>query len=209
MRLQGKILHWNDDKGFGFVEQNGGGERAFVHIKAFKHRSRRPCDGDIIIYELVLDSNGRIKAKNVQFTRDATPKNQKKPSENNKLGTLFTLIFTWILLVSIVIDELPFIIAGVYLVMSLVTFIAYALDKSAAKDGRWRTQESTLHLFSFLGGWPGALLAQNKLRHKSSKQEFKRVYKVTVLLNLGVLTWLYTEAGSNILNDITAFMLGL
>ena len=49
MKLQGKILNWNDDKGFGFVEPNGGGQRAFVHIKAFKNNARRPVNGDIIV----------------------------------------------------------------------------------------------------------------------------------------------------------------
>jgi hypothetical protein len=32
MRFQGKVFNWNDDKGFGFFEPNGGGERAFVHM---------------------------------------------------------------------------------------------------------------------------------------------------------------------------------
>ena len=32
MKLQGKIVNWNDKKGFGFVEPNGGGERAFMFI---------------------------------------------------------------------------------------------------------------------------------------------------------------------------------
>lgn len=31
MKLQGQVVNWNDDKGFGFVEPNGGGDRAFVH----------------------------------------------------------------------------------------------------------------------------------------------------------------------------------
>ncbi|MGD9578618.1 MAG: DUF1294 domain-containing protein, partial [Syntrophorhabdus sp.] len=34
------------------------------------------------------------------------------------------------------------------------------MDKSAARNERWRTQESRLHLFALIGGWPGALVAQ-------------------------------------------------
>lgn len=37
MRLQGKISEWNDARGFGFVQPNGGGERCFVHIRASPH----------------------------------------------------------------------------------------------------------------------------------------------------------------------------
>jgi cold shock CspA family protein len=42
MRYQGKITVWKDDKGFGFVTMNATGEEAFVHIKSFSNRSRRP-----------------------------------------------------------------------------------------------------------------------------------------------------------------------
>jgi len=56
-----------------------------------------------------------------------------------------------------------------YLILSLVTFIVYAIDKSAARKGSWRIKESTLHILAFTGGWPGALLAQKTLRHKSVK----------------------------------------
>jgi cold shock CspA family protein len=51
MRYQGKITSWKDDQGFGFVIPNGGGEKAFIHIKAFTGRSRRPLEGDFITYE--------------------------------------------------------------------------------------------------------------------------------------------------------------
>jgi len=71
-----------------------------------------------------------------------------------------------------------------YLGMSFIAFIAYALDKSAAVSGRWRTSEQTLHLFSLAGGWPGALLAQQLLRHKTSKQSFVYAFWFTVLLNV-------------------------
>lgn len=32
MRYQGKITGWKDDKGFGFVIPNGGGQKAFVYF---------------------------------------------------------------------------------------------------------------------------------------------------------------------------------
>lgn len=80
----------------------------------------------------------------------------------------------------------------VYLVVSVATFTAYARDKSAARRCTWRTSERTLHLLALAGGWPGALLAQQWLRHKSSKTEFRAVFWVTVVLNVGAfmaLSW--------------------
>ncbi len=66
----------------------------------------------------------------------------------------------------------------------------YALDKSAARDDRRRTRESTLLLLGILGGWPGALAAQALLRHKSAKPSFRVAFWGTVVVNLLVIGWL-------------------
>jgi len=74
-------------------------------------------------------------------------------------------------------------VPALYLVASVLTFAVYALDKSAAQADRWRTRESTLHALALMGGWPGALFAQELLRHKSRKRSFQRVFWLTVLIN--------------------------
>jgi uncharacterized membrane protein YsdA (DUF1294 family) len=77
-----------------------------------------------------------------------------------------------------------------YLSLSLAAFMAYAFDKSAAAAGRWRTAEQTLHLIALAGGWPGALLAQQVLRHKTSKPGFVGVFWITVGLNVvALVSW--------------------
>ena len=86
--------------------------------------------------------------------------------------------------------RLPPAIPALYAGISMLTFIAYAADKAAARDGRRRTPENTLHLLALLGGWPGALLAQHRLRHKSRKASFLAVFWATVLLNCAALGWL-------------------
>lgn len=78
----------------------------------------------------------------------------------------------------------PRIVALWYLAASTVTFFAYAFDKSAAQSGAWRTPEGNLHLLALAGGWPGALLAQQLLRHKSVKAGFRTVFRATVLINV-------------------------
>ena len=78
-------------------------------------------------------------------------------------------------------------VLGAAVAINLITFLAYAMDKSAAQNGQWRTKESHLHLLSLAGGWPGAWCAQQWLRHKSSKVEFRAVYWVTVVLHCGAL----------------------
>ena len=74
------------------------------------------------------------------------------------------------------------------------------LDKYAAQQGQWRTPENTLHLFSLLGGRPGAWFAQQLLRHKSSKPSFRAVYRVTVVLRCLALTaWLFRSSVQRLL----------
>lgn len=75
----------------------------------------------------------------------------------------------------------------VHVVASLVTLAAHALDKAAARRGARRTPERTLHALALAGGWPGALLAQPLLRHKTAKRPFLLVGWGVVALHLSAL----------------------
>lgn len=86
-------------------------------------------------------------------------------------------------------EKLPQALFFAYALLNITTFLAYALDKHKAKRGKWRIKESTLHLFSLLGGWSGAAIAQKLFRHKSIKVSFRRAYWLTVVINLSVLLW--------------------
>lgn len=66
--------------------------------------------------------------------------------------------------------------------LSLATFAVYATDKRHAKQGDPRTPETTLHLLGLIGGWPGALLAQQWLRHKTAKPSFQTIFWLVVAL---------------------------
>jgi uncharacterized membrane protein YsdA (DUF1294 family) len=75
--------------------------------------------------------------------------------------------------------------------ISLLTFIVYYFDKRRAEKAGPRTPETLLHLFELLGGWPGALLAQRWVRHKSAKVMYQVVFWFIVLLyELVALDWL-------------------
>lgn len=65
MRYKGKIITWNDDRGFGFIEQIGSSDKLFVHISSFAERKRRPAVGDIVTYEALKDDKGRSRAQKV------------------------------------------------------------------------------------------------------------------------------------------------
>lgn len=95
--------------------------------------------------------------------------------------------------------HLPQVVFAFYVGASLLTFIFYAADKWAALTDRWRVQESTLHMLSLVGGWPGALIAQQVLRHKTRKQPFRRIFFLLSALNLGGFIYLFTPQGSALL----------
>lgn len=82
-----------------------------------------------------------------------------------------------------------------YLVIGVVTFFVYAKDKRAAINGNWRVPEKTLHILSVAGGWLGALIAQDKLRHKTQKQPFRAIYWLTVSMNVAAFVWTLTPSG--------------
>ena len=62
MRYQGRLIEWNDERGFGFIEPNGGGERVFLHIKAVRGAKARPALGQAFNYTLGTDERGRPRA---------------------------------------------------------------------------------------------------------------------------------------------------
>lgn len=88
--------------------------------------------------------------------------------------------------VATAVEDLPAWVLGAYAAASLVCFVAYAKDKRAAVAGRWRTSEGTL-LLGLLGGWPGAVVAQETPRHKTAKRSFQSAFWGTVLVHVAVV----------------------
>jgi uncharacterized membrane protein YsdA (DUF1294 family)/cold shock CspA family protein len=198
MRHQGKITNWKDDQGFGFITPNSGGDKVFAHIKSFENRRRRPIGNEIVSYELKTDAKGRAQAQNIAFVgeRRATPATSPERSDAD---LIWATVFLTFVAGSALTGKLPFAALGLYAAASFITFAAYAIDKSAARKDLWRTPESTLHFFALAGGWPGALVTQKLLRHKTKKLSFRIVFWITVALNCSFLGWLFTPTGAAML----------
>lgn len=193
MRLRGNLKSWNDERGFGFIEPAQGGHDIFVHIKAFPPSANRPKIGQALTFEIEAGPNGKQRARSVQYRiPKCAPKTYR--AEFTPAWSLPQLLAipafasVWLFVASRW-SVNPMVIA-VYFWLSLLTFIVYALDKWAAINGNWRTPERTLHILGVAGGWPGALIAQQFLRHKCSKPSFMVVFWVTVALNVaGFVAW--------------------
>jgi uncharacterized membrane protein YsdA (DUF1294 family)/cold shock CspA family protein len=192
---EGTIKSWKQDKGFGFIQSAASENDIFIHIRDIKHSGYQPEVGDAINYKLMSDKDGRIRAydayvKGQPVAQPVHPKairhNRAAGKRKPRLGIMSILIALTPFVFSawLIIEQrniLPFV---AYLVMSLLTFLVYARDKSKAHKNEWRTPESTLHLFELLGGWPGALITQKLIRHKNKKTSFQVTFWIIVIMHL-------------------------
>lgn len=202
MRFEGTLVQWNDDRGFGFIEPDPGGDPIFVHIKAFPPGTGRPKAGLRLSFEIEPGPTGRKRATSVRFPA-RTPIRRGRAQEKPATWTLprllvlplFVAVFWYVATRWSV--RPPVVLT--YLLVSVVAFMAYALDKSAAIQGRWRIPENVLHALAVACGWPGALLAQQWLRHKSSKTAFVEVFWATIVINIGAFVAIHTPVVGAIL----------
>jgi uncharacterized membrane protein YsdA (DUF1294 family)/cold shock CspA family protein len=204
-RLSGTLTVWNDERGFGFISHAQGGERTFVHIKAFAPRATRPQVGEVLTFD-VESADGKRRAARVLAAGQRMPSaphgsaarsRSGRGQSRSRPGAASYLAIVGFVIVYLTINAVWPIApwsAGLYLAASLVCFLVYAIDKSAATAGRWRVAESTLLLLGVVGGWPGAIIAQQTLRHKTKKASFRCAFWATVIINVIVFVLLSTPA---------------
>ena len=208
-RLHGTLTSWDDDRGFGFITAAQGTDRTFVHIKAFPFRPTRPRLGEELTFEVERAANGKSQATRVHPAGQRMPSPARRPaarptsrpssrpsSRRSSRAARYLPIVLFVIgyLVVNALWPIPLWVAGIYLATSLICFLVYAADKSAATAKRWRVSEATLLLWGVVGGWPGAIVAQQTLRHKTQKASFRSVFWFTVIVNLIVFAVLATPA---------------
>jgi uncharacterized membrane protein YsdA (DUF1294 family)/cold shock CspA family protein len=177
---EGVLVSWDDERGFGYIQPEAGGHRVFAHIHAWPRGAARPKEGDFVTFDVELAPDGRTRTRSVRRPFEVLP------SQTSKHGSeAYFAILGFIGLYALVSTYWPVSpwIGAVYVVLSLACFVLYARDKAAARVGTWRTSENTLQIVALIGGWPGAILAQQILHHKNRKESFQAMFWTTVVVN--------------------------
>jgi uncharacterized membrane protein YsdA (DUF1294 family)/cold shock CspA family protein len=195
MRAQGKIIEWNDLRGFGFVSPLERGQRVFVHVSAFPTGSRRPTEGEFVSYTLGTDERGRLCATQVTYVVSHAKRPAVRTQEHNSylIAGCVAGTFLGVVVLLAIVGRLWWTVACVYIGTSIAAYSAYKHDKEAAQVGARRTNEWTLITLGLIGGWPGALVARHRFRHKTRKIVFRVGYWLSVGLNVAGLAWLIAQ----------------
>lgn len=206
MKKQGKVIRWDDERGFGFIRSPQTSADIFFHIRDF--RGGDPAGlriGLPVTFEeihvggkgpravAVQDGSPRLAAASTRPAarppaRKAWRRPAKRPARTaSSAGTWFALVlmtgYATALCWAVWQRHLPWWVLPVSLLLNMATFFVYWVDKYAAEQRHWRTPEVHLHAWALAGGWGGAWFAQRVLRHKVSKESFMGQYWLAVIVH--------------------------
>ena len=76
------------------------------------------------------------------------------------------------------------------IVINIVTFLVYGIDKWKAKQGSWRISEATLLILAVIGGSIGALLGMRVWHHKTMHKKFKYGIPAILMIHIIIIGYL-------------------
>ena len=198
MGTYGVLKTWDEERGFGFIEPAQGGKDIFVPLAAFAPGKQRPQVKQRVRVEIETGPDGQPQASQVEVAMPASLRSVSRHEASAHWAMAIRLAlpaFLGLYLLLAIVWEIPASVALGYLALSALTLGAHAMDKYAAKRGLQRSSENMLHLLSLLGGWPGALLAQRWVRHKSAKTQFRQWFWITAAINVTAFVLLCSPLG--------------
>lgn len=205
MERLGKVIEWNEARGFGFVSSVDDAEatgRVFFHVREYEQGPRRPEVGELVKFAAAKRDDGRWRATRVRRAvaarRPAPPPGPMRQPPARASGrpapawamTALVLVYATGIGLALHQGRLPDLLPFWLVAANGLTLLFYYGDKTAAQRGEGRVAESTLHLLEVAGGWPAALLAQRLFRHKSRKASYRSGFRAMVVLHIAIVATL-------------------
>lgn len=186
--VSGRIVKWDDERGFGFVQTDAISDEIFFHANTLVARERTPKLNEAITVHAQYDAD----KKRWSATKITSPKREQilaqQQAEERKVVRPLKAQLQWAVPVALlwlaVVAWKMLWLAGAYALVSLIALALYAWDKRCAITDNSRVPEANLHAVAVLGGWAGALVARYLFRHKTSKQPFVAIFWGTVVVNV-------------------------
>lgn len=196
-QCEGRLVEWFPDRGFGFIAPNDGGPNVFLHVKNLPREDKRLAIGQAYSFDTVTDTRGRVQAKNaVPIIEPAAPTKRPRFWALGHIPPL--LVIVAFLGIALAMSQVTRVSSNwwiVYGVASFGSFIGYWIDKNAAIAKKWRISETILLLLGLVGGWPGAIMAQEFFRHKTRKDTFRYLFWMTVAINMAAFVQINALGG--------------
>jgi len=63
----GQLCRWNEDRGFGFIKHDDGGDDVFAHRSELENPDEQLRDGDILEFDVSEERNGKPRAKRIMI----------------------------------------------------------------------------------------------------------------------------------------------
>ena len=177
--MQGYIVNFNAEKGYGFIRSEEQEDNIFVHISKVKN-AKTLEQGQEVTFDMKKTKRG-LSAFNV-IAGD-------KQSSPYLIFGVISLLF--VAVISLYLSKKTHFLLAYLISINITTFLLYGYDKFISSSDKLRVPELNLQTLSLLGGSPSALVAQKFFRHKTIKSSFQLVYWGIVLIQVGFLIWFY------------------
>ena len=175
--MQGIVVHYNKEKGYGFIDSEEHDENIFIHYSEIENASKL-SQGQSVKFQVKKTSKG-LSAINLEA-------GVKQYSPYLIFGgvSFLTTSVSFALLYQNIQPILAYFIA-----INFTTFLLYGYDKFISSGEKLRVPEYNLHALALLGGSPAGLSAQNFFRHKTVKGSFQLIYWLIVVVQIALFYW--------------------
>ena len=177
--MQGYIVNFNKEKGYGFIRSGEQEENIFVHISKVQN-SETLEQSQEVSFDIKKTERGLSAVNVIAGAKQRSP-----------YLICGIVSFLFVAVVSAYLSQKTDFLLAYLIAINIATFLLYGYDKFISSGDRLRVPELNLQALALLGGSPSALVAQQFFRHKTIKSSFQLVYWGIVLIQVGVLVWVY------------------